>query len=788
VCWRLQAKKLKIGFSPAALVWHHHRPSVKAYWRQQAGYGEGETWLEAHHPEKFVRGSMVWHGRIYSRLPFVRSLSGRHINTGVWGTAAFPSVYSTFRHPIRFLPHSPAWLGAATLLAAAGALASFTPYIGVMVLLLTAGALGWSITIGRCLALGWQSNLDGLRTADGAVSRLSHRLLIAWLHFLQPLARFYGRLRGMWSPPIVVAGDRVTRLPWKVPVPSVPDTRATAQLLMGGATEQQFWSESWTSHDGLLTEVSGLLRASRPARHVEVDDGWHADRDVSVAIGRWGWLDVRALIEEHGGSKCLLRVGMRLRPAALGVGMALTLAVLAVSMSRAAMLLRWPSVSVACILFVAGVLVRAAWETTNAVAVARKAIARAAGTYAMAPIPAVVNAAAWKFRPYQALLSQRVQAAVLLVLLASATASSMALMRRTVAVPKPALVAVPAPRPFPMFESTGDVAVATNGEVYFADARRGLIGRLDPVSLEEEHVGTSGTASDPWQVVNADWRFQSPAAVAIAPNGDVYVADAQNSRICRIDRATGMIVTVAGSGASGFDGDFKQATQAALHWPNAVAVGRNGDLYIADTMNHRVRVVSRNTGLIRTIAGDGEPGPDDRAESAAIGDRGPAVRAHLNGPTDIGIAPNGDLYIADMGHNRIRRVDAATGVITTVAGNGRATSPGDGGPAVSAKLAGAAAIALAGSGRRLTIYVAEYFGGNVRVIAPDGSISTLGPRQHFTAPSRLAYRPGGWLYVASENGSMTVVNLSKAGPLRVGTVASRAPAGAPVSVGLQAIQ
>ena len=76
VCWRLQARGWKIGFASSALVWHHHRASVKAYWRQQVGYGEGETWLMAHHPEKFLDGRMLWRGRIYSPLPFVRSLWG----------------------------------------------------------------------------------------------------------------------------------------------------------------------------------------------------------------------------------------------------------------------------------------------------------------------------------------------------------------------------------------------------------------------------------------------------------------------------------------------------------------------------------------------------------------------------------------------------------------------------------------------------------------------------------------------------------------------------------------
>src|SRR5204863_2042442 len=121
-CWRLQARGWKIGFSAAALVWHHHRSSVRAYWRQQVGYGEGETWLMAHHPEKFLDGYMLWHGRIYSPLPIVRSLWGTRINAGVWGTAAFPSVYRTDVHPFAFLPHSIRWQVLSFVLAAIGLL------------------------------------------------------------------------------------------------------------------------------------------------------------------------------------------------------------------------------------------------------------------------------------------------------------------------------------------------------------------------------------------------------------------------------------------------------------------------------------------------------------------------------------------------------------------------------------------------------------------------------------------------------------------------------------------
>ena len=97
----------------------------------------------------------------------------------------------------------------------------------------------------------------------------------------------------------------------------VADAFTSAHLLVGGTPEEHFWSETWTSLDALLTEVTGLLRAARPARFVDVDDGFRAGRDVSLGVGRWGWLDVRTLLEEHGGTRCLLRVGLRLRPAAV---------------------------------------------------------------------------------------------------------------------------------------------------------------------------------------------------------------------------------------------------------------------------------------------------------------------------------------------------------------------------------------------------------------------------------------------------------------------------------------
>ena len=125
-------------------------------------------------------------------------------------------------------------------------------------------------------------------------------------------------------------------------------------------------------------------------------------------------------------------------------------------------------------------------------------------------------------------------------------------------------------------------------------------------------------------------------------------------------------MTIAGSGDSGYDGDDKPAVEAALNMPSAVAAAPNGDIYIADTLNYRVRMIDHTTGFIHTIAGDGRPANDE-----PVGDGGPAMAAHLNMPSDVEIAPNGDIYIADMHHQRVRKIDARTHIITTVAGNGQ---------------------------------------------------------------------------------------------------------------------
>jgi GT2 family glycosyltransferase len=315
VCWRLQDGGGRIAFAPAALVWHHHRARLKSYWRQQVGYGEGEAWLRLRHRHRFWRSGVAWRGRIYSGLPFVRSLTARRLHSGVWGTAAFPTVYHTGARSMQALPHRPEWLISAAILLLAGLA---MPHSGEREIVSTAtmalGFAGMAATFLKCAVYGWQSDVDRLPNLPGrgsAVSRCVYRATIAWLHVVQPFARSYGFARGLLRPPKSPA-HAVPSPPVSAPsaLPRIP--RGSLALLVG-AGECRFWSERWTSVDALLMRVLDRLRAARPGRGVHVDDGWRSDRDISIGVGVWGWAHLRALVEDHGSGRCLFRARLQLR-------------------------------------------------------------------------------------------------------------------------------------------------------------------------------------------------------------------------------------------------------------------------------------------------------------------------------------------------------------------------------------------------------------------------------------------------------------------------------------------
>ena len=752
VCWRLQARGWRIGFSPAALVWHHHRSSVQAYWRQQVGYGEGETWLMAHHPEKFLDGNMLWHGRIYSPLPFVRSLWGTRINAGVWGTAAFPSVYRADVHPFAFLPHSIRFQVISSILTLAGVTVALVGgHQWAASLLLGCGLIGLAVTITKNITYATRSDVASLRG-----SRLWYRAMVAYLHFLQPIARLRGQIRGMLSPP-------TTQLPHaepqtsKGPRPSRREAGRALALLAGTVIEDSFWSEAWTSGDRFLSRLTDWLRRSRAVRSIEIDDGWSEDRDVSVIIGRWGWIDIRVLAEEHGAGKTLVRVGTHLRPTTFGVVSSVALGAALLVAATAGMTLKWPLAGAATAALTLLIIAVMVWRTAQTTAIVRRAVERVATSQGMTALPA---APAWAPIISPSTLRAYSLRSALIFLVMIVGIGSGTFMLREAATAVTLVIGAPntatGPSLTAYLNTPGGIAIASNGDIYFADSNNDVIDRVDRRVGVTTVVGnrTNGFSGDNGPAIRA--QLDTPDGVAIAPDGDLIVADSRNDRIRRVDLPTRIITTIAGSGKNGYDGDDKPATEAALNNPDAVVTAPNGDIYIADTLNNRIRLVDHVTGFIRTIAGDGQVNAPD----GSIGDGGPATSAHLFMPSDVQIARNGDLYIADMQHNRIRKVDAKTQIITTVAGNGVFGAGGDGGPAMQASLANPAGVALVeDSLGRMTIFIADYYNGSVRSVGPDGLMHNISEegRVKFGAPSRVAYAPGTeWLYVADANNHQVV--------------------------------
>jgi len=260
------------------------------------------------------------------------------------------------------------------------------------------------------------------------------------------------------------------------------------------------------------------------------------------------------------------------------------------------------------------------------------------------------------------------------------------------------------------------IAVGPTGNVFFADVDSHTIRVVyasDGVISSVAGSGVYGFSGDGDRAVNA--RLWKPTDVAVDGAGNLYIADSVNNRIRKVTIADGWISTVAGDGAAGYSGDGGEATMASLNLPYGVVVDTAGNLFIADALNHCVRKVDAITRRITTIAGMGVLGYS--------GDGGPATAAQLNFPTDVALDGAGNLYIADSSNHRIRKVDAVTGVITTVAGNGIGDYAGDGGPSTAASLYVPTDIALDSAGNLL---IADSNNLRIRVVyTPTGLISTV---------------------------------------------------------------
>jgi trimeric autotransporter adhesin len=263
--------------------------------------------------------------------------------------------------------------------------------------------------------------------------------------------------------------------------------------------------------------------------------------------------------------------------------------------------------------------------------------------------------------------------------------------------------------------------------------------------------GTPGFSGDGGPATSA--HIMTAQGLALDGNGNLFVADSGNRRVRKITPA-GIISTVAGNGTLGALGDNGPATEASLAFPAGVAVDEAGNLFIADAGGSRIRKVSP-AGIITTVAGT--------LTSGFSGDGGFAIFAELRDPEDVAVDTAGNLFIADMRNHRIRKI-SANGIIATVAGNGDSSFSGDGGPATGASLSWPTGVAVDGEGN---LSIADNFNSRVRKVTPGGIISTVagngssgsvgdgGPATsaRITNASGVAVDDDGSLFIADFNGS-----------------------------------
>ncbi len=273
--------------------------------------------------------------------------------------------------------------------------------------------------------------------------------------------------------------------------------------------------------------------------------------------------------------------------------------------------------------------------------------------------------------------------------------------------------------------------------------------------------GTAGDTGDGGSATAAE--MNGPSGTAVDAAGNLYIADAAFPSIRKVDATTGTITTVAGNGVAGYAGDGSVATAVSIRGPRDVAIDAAGNLYFAELDTSSIRKVDAATGILTTYAGINQrPG--------YTGDGGPATSAKITSPTSIALDRAGNLYIPDSTNNVVRRVDAATGIITTVAGNGTRGYYGDNGPATSANLAGPLDVAVDASGN---LYIADTYNFVIRKVDTHGIITTVagtagvagnhnnnGPAfgMAFNYPNGLDVDAAGNVYIA-DSGTTNILKL-----------------------------
>ncbi|TAK62499.1 MAG: hypothetical protein EPO22_07415 [Dehalococcoidia bacterium] len=252
------------------------------------------------------------------------------------------------------------------------------------------------------------------------------------------------------------------------------------------------------------------------------------------------------------------------------------------------------------------------------------------------------------------------------------------------------------------------VAVDARGDLYITDFINCRLRKVTDGTITT--IAGNGTCSEHGDGGPAlQGNFAHPFGVAVGPDGTAYVADQDNCRVRQVRE--GVISAAAGTLSCGYDGDGGPADRAQLKHPFGVVVAPNGDLYVADELNCRVRVV--HEGIITTVAGNGTCG--------FAGDGGPATDAMLHWPYALALDATGNLFIADRQNCRIREV--SSGVITTVAGDGNCAFSGDGGPATKASLNLPDGVAIDGDGN---LYISDHVNHRVRKVALSTNANSSG--------------------------------------------------------------
>jgi sugar lactone lactonase YvrE len=253
-------------------------------------------------------------------------------------------------------------------------------------------------------------------------------------------------------------------------------------------------------------------------------------------------------------------------------------------------------------------------------------------------------------------------------------------------------------------KSPAGIAVDMVGSVYIADRGNHRIRKVDSEGLISTVAGSSkpGFSGDGGVATQA--TLKDPIDVAVDALGNLYISDFGNSRIRLVDSQTGKISTIAGDGGRRFNGDGRLAMETGIS-PSGIAVDGSGGLLVADMRNHCIRKIDLESNIITTIAGSGRRG--------FIGDGELALGARFNSPSWIALSAVGDIFVSDAGNNRIRKIDAFTDIVTTVAGTGNTGFDGESREATSSNVWSPYGISI---DERDNIYVADYLNNRVRRI------------------------------------------------------------------------